>query len=50
MFYNNYGTRDVSEILTVEKYRDHEILVKGHSRYYSIDWVWFPGFLLVFYI
>jgi len=39
-------SRVVSEIFNVEKCRDLEIGVKGHSRslgwYHSIDCVWFP--------
>jgi len=33
MFYSNYGvSRVISEIFNVEKYRDLEIPVNGHSR------------------
>ena len=43
---------EISEIFNVEEYRDIEIPVKGQSRllkwFHSIDWVWFPKFLLVF--
>jgi len=47
VFYSNYVlSHVVSEIFNVEKYRDLEIPVKGHSRslkwYQSIDRVWFP--------
>jgi len=33
----------VSEIYNVEKYRDLDIPVKGHWKWYrSTDWIWFP--------
>ena len=34
-------SRVVSGIFNVEKYRDLEIWVRGHSRYHSVGSVWF---------
>jgi len=44
---SNYGFRVVSEIFSVEKYRDLEIRVRGHS--WSLKVVPFDRFPIVFY-
>ena len=51
MFYSNYMalSRVVSEIYNVEKYRDHEILVKSQSRSLKVVSFDRDSFLLVFY-
>jgi len=46
MFCSNYDSYFVSFLRYVEKCRDLEICVRGHSRHHSIDCVWFAISLL----